>query len=472
MKYHSAIIGAGSAGLTVAIGLAGLGKQVVVIEKNHVGGDCTNVGCIPSKLLIHLANDAKDLTTSEIFARVRAKRDELRDEEDHWLKSQENIKFIKGEAKFIAKDSLNVITETETITIKAENIIIASGSSPIIIPIKGLPIERTLTNENLFDLENLPKHIAIVGAGVIGCEMAFAFNKLGSEVSLIDLAPRILAPLEPEVAELILNRLESLGVKVYTAAKGKFYDQSSNNLVLDSNGNDITLEKVDKVLLAIGRRPNLDLDLEKAGIEYDRRGIPTNKVHETNMENIYAIGDVDYEPSSAFTHSANAQGRRLAQKLAFPYLPIGREPTYPSAVFTSPEVAQVGLTLAKLKQKYHEKLIKTERFELAKTDRAFTQDLKEGFILIHALRLTGRIVSATIVAPNASEMIPILSYAVNNKVSMYKLSDLVFPYPSLSEGMKKAADSFKFATLANLKNELGVYLRYRLAQAKNEELSG
>ncbi|HHO55935.1 MAG TPA: FAD-dependent oxidoreductase, partial [Trueperaceae bacterium] len=174
MKYHSAIIGAGSAGLTVAIGLAGLGKQVVVIEKNHVGGDCTNVGCIPSKLLIHLANDAKDLTTSEIFARVRAKRDELRDEEDHWLKSQENIKFIKGEAKFIANDSLNVITETETITIKAENIIIASGSSPIIIPIKGLPIERTLTNENLFDLENLPKHIAIVGAGVIGCEMAFA----------------------------------------------------------------------------------------------------------------------------------------------------------------------------------------------------------------------------------------------------------------------------------------------------------
>lgn len=463
MKYHSAIIGAGSAGLTVAVGLAGLGKQVVVIEKNHVGGDCTNVGCIPSKLLIHLANDAEDLSSSEIFARVRAKRNELRDEEDEWIKNQENIDFLKGEAKFISNDSLEIKTETETKKIEAENIIIASGSAPIIIPIEGLPTERALSNESLFDLEDLPKHLAIVGAGVIGCEMAFAFTKLGSQVSLIDLAPRILGPLEPEVAELILARLESIGVKVYTGAKGKIYHESTNTLVLDDNDNDISLENVDKVLLAIGRRPNLDLDLEKAGIEFDRRGIPTNKVHETNMENIYAIGDVDNKPSSAFTHSANAQGRRLAQKLAFPYLPIGREPTYPSAVFTSPEVAQVGLTLENLKKKYHEKLIKTECFELSKTDRAFTQGLDQGFVLIHAIRLTGRIVSATIVAPNASEMIPILSYAVNNRVSMYKLSDLVFPYPTLSESIKKAADSFKFATLANLKNELGTYLRYRLS---------
>jgi len=248
MKYHSAIIGAGSGGLTVAVGLAGLAKRVVIIEKKHVGGDCTNVGCIPSKLLIHYANQG-NLTPVEIFEMVRQKRNHLRDEEDKWIREQENIDFVKGEAKFIGQSSLQVDSDDGSRVIEAENIIIASGSSPIIIPIKGLAKERVLSNESLFDLEDLPKHLAIVGAGVIGCEMAFAFNKLGAKVSLIDLAPRILSLLEPEVAKLISTKLLEQGVEIYVGAKGREYIETDNTLVLDKNGTEISLKNVDNRML-------------------------------------------------------------------------------------------------------------------------------------------------------------------------------------------------------------------------------
>jgi dihydrolipoamide dehydrogenase len=454
-NFHTAIIGSGSAGLTVTVGLANLGKKVALIEKKHVGGDCTNVGCIPSKTLIHLVKD-KHLSKEAILAKVRERRDHLRDEETQWIKNYKNVTLFEAEATFVDKETLELSSGQR---IKAKHIVIATGSEPIRIGVDGLPENRILTNETLFDLHHPPEHLAILGAGIIGSEMAFAFRKLGCKVTLIDTGERVLKVLEPEVSTLIQKRMADEGIEVITRGNTLRYDSQQQSLIVQQNTKELSI-RADKVLMAIGRKANVEkLGLERAGVIADKRGIPTNNAAQSNIPNIYAIGDVNHR--SAFTHSANAQGRKLVQKIAFPFLPVKADPVFPSATFTDPEIAQVGPTLEKLQEKYAPSLIKTYRFELSKTDRGYTQDLKDGFILIHAMQLTGRVLSATIVAPNASEMLSLLTYAVNQGVSLYKLSNLVFPYPVLSDAIKKIADQFVFATLPKLPKELPHYLRHR-----------
>ena len=474
-EFHTIVIGAGSGGITVAVGLAGFGKEVALVEKKHVGGDCTNVGCVPSKTLIHLSKQFQrgDITPAEALARTREHRDSLRDHETEEMREYKGITLIEGKAAFKDKNTVEIaLDDGGTETVSAKNVVLATGSTPVRIPVEGLPDERLLTNESLFDLNDLPEHLVVVGGGVIGCEMAFAFNRLGSKVTVVDLAPRLLGPLEPEVSSLISQRLSHLGVDAYLKAKGSRYDAETNTLYLDQEGKEIALEKVDKVLIAVGRKPQLDVGLEQAGLKATKQGIQANGWGKTEVEGVYAIGDIN--PSSAFTHSANAQGRRLVQKLALPFLPVGKEGAYPSATFTDPEVAQVGPTLEALHKSWHPDLIKSYRVDLKDTDRGYTQfyDKQDGFVLIHAVRLTGRVLSATIVASSASEMIPILTHAVNNGVSMYKLANLVFPYPTLSEAIKKAASSYVFETLPKLHKELGAYLAYRWSNPEPRERQG
>lgn len=463
-EFHTAVIGAGSAGLTVAVGLSGFGKRVALIEKKHVGGDCTNVGCVPSKTLIHLASHLAEhkLSTEEILAKVRERRDHLREEETTWIKGVKNVMVFEGAATFINNTTLSLSLATGQQTITAKNIVIATGSSPVIVDIPGLPPEKILTNESLFDVTEPPKHLVILGGGIIGCEMAFAFRKLGSEVTIVQRAPKLLDRLEPEVSEVIQQRCAEVGINVYLNATAKSFDVGGLRLEQQSKALDVA--NVDKVLMAIGRKPNLNFALDKAGIQFNDKGIPTTQSARTNVPNVYAIGDVNL--NSAFTHTANAQGRRVVQKIALPFLPQGKEAVYPSAVFTDPEIAQVGPPLTKLQEQYHPELIRTLKFDLKKTDRGYTQGLEHGFVLIHAMRLTGRVLSATIVAPPASEMISLLTLAVNRRVSLYQLANIVFPYPVLSEAIKKLSDQFVFATLPKLHQELPHFLRYRLQNLK------
>lgn len=462
-QFHTAVIGAGSAGLTVAVGLAGLGKKVALIEKKHIGGDCTNVGCVPSKTLIHLASHVAEhkRSTEEILAKVRERRDHLREEETVWIKGVKNVSVFDGEATFMNSTTLSLQLVTGQQTITAKNVVIASGSSPVIIEIPGLPSEKILTNESLFDLTQLPKHLVVLGGGIIGCEMAFAFRKLGSDVTIVQRASRLLDRLEPEVSDLIQKRCAEVDIQCHLNATATSFDNGV--LRLEQQGKTVDVPNADKLLMALGRNPNLNFGLENAGVQFNDKGVPTGPSHRSNVPNIYAIGDVSL--TSAFTHTANAQGRRVVQKIALPFLPQGKETVYPSAVFTDPEIAQVGPPLAKLKEKYHPELIRTLRFELKKTDRGYTQGLGDGFILVHALRLTGRVLSATIVAPPASEMISLLTLAVNKRISLYQLANIVFPYPVLSEGIKKLSDGFVFATLPKLPQELLAYLRYRFRKS-------
>ena len=463
--FHTIIIGSGSGGLTVAVGLSKLGKQVALIEAKDVGGDCTNVGCIPSKTLIHLVNHPAGRSPEEILAHVQEKRNKLRDEETTWVKELENLTFIEGRARFLDSERLEVaLTSGGTQTLSARNIVIATGAKPARITVPGLPEARTLTNESLFELADKPEHLVIVGSGVVGSEMAFAFRWLGGRVSVVSRSERVLSAAEPEASKVVAEAIAGAGIDLYLGAEPAAYDEKAQTLHLEQKGQQRTLSGVDKVLLAVGRVPAAQaLGLETTGVSFGQRGIPTDAYGKTNVKGIYAIGDVN--PASSYTHSANAQGRRVVRRIAFPWLPAwGQEPPYPSATFTDPEVATVGPTLAELRTRYHPALLKTVSFELSKTDKGYTEDLNYGFVQLHAVRLTGRVLGATIVAPKASEMISLLTAAVYNGLSLYKLSGLVYPYPVLSEGIKKAADAFVFETLPKLPHELGVYVRYRLAK--------
>jgi dihydrolipoamide dehydrogenase len=466
--FQTIIIGAGSGGMTVAVGMAGLGKQVAFIEGNHIGGDCTNVGCVPSKTLIHLARNFKPSDNpDDVLREVIRMRDALREKETEEVREMKNVTFIEGWASFTAPKEINVVLMGGgERRLTAANIIIATGARPRLLDISGLPAERVLTNESLFDLEKAPKHLVIVGAGVIALEMAFAFRKIGTQVTMFALDNRPLMTAIPEASAALRPEIERAGISAYYGAVAKGFDEFTRTLTLKQGENEITVHNVDKVLIAIGRVRNLErLELDKAGVTVDsRRGVLVNSYGETNVKGVYAIGDVT--PTSAFTHSANAQGRRVTQRIAFPLLPIAKqEPLYPNATFSDPEVAAVGLTEKQLAEYCHPGVIKRIRVDFkTHTDRGYTDGVENGFIIVDAVRLTGQILQATIVGPRASEMISFFALAISQKISLYKIYRLVYPYPTYSSGILKVADFFMRDTLPNLGKELAAYLKYRFAK--------
>jgi pyruvate/2-oxoglutarate dehydrogenase complex dihydrolipoamide dehydrogenase (E3) component len=322
-----------------------------------------------------------------------------------------------------------------------------------------------LTNESLFDLRDMPKHLVIVGAGIIALEMAFAFRKLGAKVTIFALDKRPLMTYIPEVADVMEPEIEKKGIAAYYGATAKSFDEATRTLTLNQDGQEIGLKDVDKVLVAVGRVRNLEsLGLEQAGVKWDpRTGVQVNSFGESNVRGVYAIGDAT--PTSAFTHSANAQGRRVVQRIAFPYLPLAKkEPLFPNATFSDPEVAAVGLTEKQLAEYCHPQIVKRIRVDFKDhTDRGYTDGVENGFIIVDAVRLTGQILHATIVGPHASEMISFFTLAISQKISLYKIYRLVYPYPTFSSGILKVADFFMRETLPNLGRELGAFLKYRFA---------
>lgn len=464
--FHTIIIGAGSGGLTAAVGLANFGKPTALIEAQHIGGDCTNVGCVPSKTLIHQVELHGDTHPATTLAEVRRKRDALRDREAHEFGAVPNLTLVYGRARLLSRTQVAVhMPDGDERIFNASNIVIATGARPRLLDIPGLSTERLLTNETVFEIPAAPRHLAVIGGGVIGMELAFAFRKLGSRVSVITSAPRIMDKFIPEVAPALEASMEAYGIPFYTRARALSYAAERAALQIEHHGQAATLDDVDYVLVAIGRQRNVEgLGLEAAGVHYSLRdGIPTDSFGRTNVANIYAIGDVT--PTSAFTHSANAQGRRVVQRIALPFLPArAPEPFYPSATFSDPEVATAGMSRRMIEQRYHPALIKRIRVDLpTQTDRGYTDDLRHGFICIDAMRLTGQILGVTIVGPRASEMIAFFTLAIQEHISLHRIYRIVQAYPTFSSGIQKAADAFLRETLPNLAREVPLFLRYRWA---------
>lgn len=484
-RFDAVVIGAGSAGLTVAVGLARLGRRVALVEGAEVGGDCTNAGCIPSKTLIALARElaplppaARASAAAEALAATRARRDAVRAHEEAWLAELPTLTLVRGRARLqrgprgrpdVVIDAGPDASSTPPRRLRAPRVVLATGSRPALPDVAGLrdasvgadPAVRT--SATLFDLTAPPAHLCVLGAGSVGSELAFAFARLGSRVTLIEAADRVLPASEAAASDVVRRRLERLGVDVRPSTTVTGFDADAQRVTLAPTLPGVDdpdpLEGVDRLFVAVGRRPDGDdLGLDDVGVRRDGRGsVIVDGAYRTTCAGVYAIGDL---VGAGSTHVANAQGRRLVRFLTLP-LPLLPPGDAPSVAFTEPEVAQIGPTLATLRRRLPDALLAVHAVPLASTDRGVVDGLDDGFVQLVAMRFTGRLLAATVVAPAAGEMLPLLVWAQRRRVSLWQLGRLVLPYPTLSEAIRSAADAFVFGSLPRLASELATYLRWR-----------
>jgi len=437
-RYNLVVIGAGPAGLVAAAGAAGLGAKVALIERHLMGGDCLNVGCVPSKTLLRCARAAAEARGAARFGvkatdiqvdfpavmqHVRSLRAKLSHHDSAQRFTSLGVDVFLGEGKFAGADTVSVGNDT----LRFKKALIATGARAIILPIPGLRETGCLTNETVFQLTEMPKRLGIIGAGPIGCEMAQAFARLGAKVHLFEAEARILPREDADAASLLHSSLERDGVTIHCAAQIQSITRSGQEKQIVVAPQPIP---VDEILLGVGRAPNIEsLNLESAGITYTKAGVTTNDYLQTTNRRVYAAGDVCLPQK--FTHSADAAARIVLQNALF----AGRKKistlVIPWCTYTDPEIAHVGT--------YDSERTFTQNFE--HVDRAVIEG-HEGFVKLHTSKCSDRILGATVAGAHAGEIVSMISLAMRQGLGLGAFSEALFPYPTLSEIMKKAADAY------------------------------
>jgi dihydrolipoamide dehydrogenase len=451
------VIGAGSAGLVSSLIAATVNAKVTLIEKHKMGGDCLNTGCVPSKALIKSAKVASLIKRSSEFGintpeinvdfpavmdRVQSIINKIEPHDSIERFESLGVECIKGEAKIVSPWSVSINEKILT----TKNIIIATGAAPLIPPIKGIGNINYLTSDNLWQIREQPKRLLVLGGGPIGCELSQAFARLGSSVTQVEMASRIMAREDEDVSELITSKFKREGIDVRTNHKAKEFikNDDKNYLICENNGQDIEIE-FDSVLIAVGRKANVSgFGLEDIGIELNKQGtIKVNEYMQSSIPSIYACGDVagPYQ----FTHTASHQAWYASVNALF-----GRFKKFkadysviPWATFTDPEVARVGLNEQEAKQqavKYE-----TSIFKLDELDRALTDSETEGFVKVLTVPGKDKILGSTIVGDHAGELITEYITAMKNKTGLNKLLGTIHIYPTLSEANKYTAGIWKKA---------------------------
>jgi pyruvate/2-oxoglutarate dehydrogenase complex dihydrolipoamide dehydrogenase (E3) component len=443
------VIGAGSGGLSVAAAAAAFGVSVVMIEKDKLGGECLNAGCVPSKALIAAGNHAHAIAAAPAFG-VSASATEVdfgkvhRHVHDVIAAIAPNdskarftglgVHVIKGAARFKDRSTVVVGDGTE---IKARRFVIATGSSPALPPIPGLEAAPYLTNETVFDLTVRPQHLVVVGAGPIGLELAQAFHRLGSAVTVLE-AAEPLAREDAECARILLDALAREGVEIRSKITIVRVDAVGSKIrVVVRDGESERMLEPSHLLVATGRRANTDdLGLEQAGIRHDRRGISVNSRLRTANRRVYAIGDV--AGRGQFTHLANYHAGLVIRNALF-RLPVRvNDKLVPRVTFTDPELAHVGLTEAEARSR---RAIRVLRWPYHENDRAQAERLTVGHIKVVTSK-RGRILGATIVGAGAGELITAWSLAVAQRLNIRAFVGTIVPYPTLAEIGKRAAITY------------------------------
>ena len=447
------IIGAGSGGLSVAAGAAQLGRSVVLFEAEDMGGDCLNSGCVPSKALIAAGKHAHALSSgaafgvapAELNVDFRAVKAHVQGIIDHIapVDSQERFEglgciVIREYASF--KDAQTVVSDTAEV--RAKRIIVATGSRASAPPIPGLADTPYLTNETIFTIPKQPKHLLVIGAGPIGIELGQAFSRLGSKVEIVDIA----APLgrsEPEHAKVLVDALEAEGVKFHAPVKTKLIRKTKTGVAIDLE--DGTVLTGSHLLVAAGRSPSVDkLNLEAAGVKFDRRGIETDDNLQTSNPRVYAIGDVA-AGRGGLTHAAGFHAGQIIK--AFYFMPpvinkiMAKATTdiMPAAIYAEPELASIGLTAAQAREKGYAIKELTAGFD--HNDRAIAERTDKGGVKIIATN-KGKILGASIVGEGAGDLIQMISVAMKGGVKISGLAQIISPYPTRGEAVKRAAGSF------------------------------
>jgi pyruvate/2-oxoglutarate dehydrogenase complex dihydrolipoamide dehydrogenase (E3) component len=446
--YDLIIIGAGSAGITAARFARQLGLSVALVEKSRIGGDCTWTGCVPSKSLLKAASVAYQMRSADqyglvpssppvnlgsVMARVRSAIQEVYQAESPEVLQAEGIDVVMGEARFLDRRTLRV--ESPSVRdLTARRYLVATGAKPLVPPIQGIEDVDYLTYESVWDLEELPKRLTVAGGGPIGCELAQAFCRLGSSVTLLEAAGRLLLQDEPEASEFMNRRLTDDGIDLRLGAGLEAVAQGPSGISLSLVGGG-QLE-TDALLVAVGRRAYLSgLGLDEAGVAHERSGIKVDRNLRTSQEHIYAAGDC--AGGFQFTHYAGYQGF-MAVRNAF--LPLNGRAVLehvPWATFTDPEVAHVGLTESQARERYGPKAVVSD-LPMNRVDRAVIDGDAAGFIkLVHLPN--GKLLGATVVAPRAGEMIHEWSLALDRGLKLPHLAESVHVYPTYSIATQQLA---------------------------------
>jgi pyruvate/2-oxoglutarate dehydrogenase complex dihydrolipoamide dehydrogenase (E3) component len=455
-RYSLIVIGAGAAGLVIAIGAAKAGKKVLLIEKGTYGGDCTNFGCIPSKSLIasgnaaHVLKEEKKLgldfssnflNGNSSLARTRRIVEEVRSQEDPVALAKMDVATITGTAIFKNPHLISVDGEE----VVGKKIVIAAGSSPYIPPIQGLDKTPYLTNETIFDLQEIPPSLAVLGGGPIGCELAQAFQRLGSRVTLIHSHDQLLSREEESVQTILAEQFKKEGISLFLGKRAEEISYQNERFHIHLESQQPLVAKA--LLVATGRRPNVsELNLEAAGVNYSEKGIPVDAYGRTNQKHIWAVGDITGPPF--FTHWAENQARSVLASLLLPFKKkLDRKQAIPRVTFTDPEIASVGLTEEEGK-KIGNTAVYTVPF--TRVDRALTTGRTEGFVKIITKKWSSQILGCTIVGPRAGEMLGELSLAMKAKIPLRKLAGLIHPYPTYNQAIRKAADLWLTQTVLSI----------------------
>jgi pyruvate/2-oxoglutarate dehydrogenase complex dihydrolipoamide dehydrogenase (E3) component len=445
------VIGAGSAGLSVAAAAAALGVPVVLVEKGKMGGDCLNYGCVPSKALIAAAKRAHTLGSSAMFgvgventrvdfakvhAHVHGVINAIAPNDSAERFTGLGVRVIKGKARFT--DPRTVAVDEAPIEIKARRFVVATGSAPAIPQIPGLEKVAYYTNESIFDLTARPAHLIVIGGGPIGMELAQAFRRLGAAVTVLE-AARPLAKDDPECAAIVLDQLDRDGVVIRPESRIARVRETGDGLVvvLSSEAGEETIAG-SHLLVAAGRRADVEeLGLDAAGVKYDQRGISVDKGLRTTNRKIYAIGDV--AGGLQFTHAANYHAGLVIRSALF-RLPVKvGNGVVPWVTYTDPELAHVGLTEAQARERKFK--INVMRWPFHENDRAQAERQTIGHIKVVTTR-RGKILGATIVGAHAGELIALWTLAITRGLNIRALAGVVLPYPTLSEAGKRAAIAY------------------------------
>ncbi len=444
------IIGAGTAGEYAA----GTAKQytdsIAMIEKGPIGGDCIFHACIPTKALVHAARAYKKMKTTDFFGlptisnaaeykKVKAFKDRIisgiatgRDE--RW--TRQGIQLFRGSASFISPNEVKVADEV----IKADRIIITTGSMPAVPPIPGLRETGYITNVEALELEHIPERLAIIGGGPIGVEFAQVFAAFGSKVHIYEALDRILIGEDEEISQAILGFFEKQGISVSTSVTVSGVESTDSGKLIITKGRDGREQRTehDSILVATGRRPAIDdLNLPAAGIEAGKKGIAVDTSLKTNVPHIWAAGDVT--GTFLFTFVAGEQGKTAvmnavgSQNLELSY------DVLPRATFCDPEVASVGLTERQAREKGYS--VKAGKFDYANLTRAIVSDETDGFIKIVAEGGSGRILGSHIVGAEASSLIHEIAAAMAGGTNVTDIGNMLHAYPTLSEGVRYACQA-------------------------------
>lgn len=451
-RYNLVVIGAGTAGLVSAVGAAGLGAKVALIEKHLMGGDCLNVGCVPSKAIIRAARamaavrEAGEFGVTvppgatanfgQVMERMRRLRADLSPHDSAQRFTELGVDVFLGAGKFTGPDTIEVGGQT----LRFARAVLATGARASAPPIPGLKEVSYLTNETLFSLTELPKRFGVIGVGPIGCEMAQSFARLGSEVFLVETEHGLLPREDRDAAAIVRTQMLHDGVTILGGGRDVRLARGSKGIRLQghSQGQPYDLE-VDQLLVAVGRAPNVEgLGLETVGVEFDSKGVKVNDRLQTTHPRIYACGDVcsPYQ----FTHAADFMARLVLQNALFQGRAKASSLLIPWATYTSPEVAHVGLYEREAKARGIE--VDTFTQELKKVDRAILDGETEGFVRVHVRKGTDEIIGATVVAAHAGDLIGELTLAMKGRLGLKTIGSTIHPYPTQAEAIRRTGDLY------------------------------